>query len=64
MFVELRIGAQLPRQISRFGHLDFDDVGAKLRELVTAKRAGEHICQIQNAYAFEKLHIKLESKNC
>jgi hypothetical protein len=56
MFVELWIGAQLPRQISRFGDFDLDDVGAKLRELVTAKRAREHIGQIQNADAFEKFH--------
>ena len=49
--VELRVGAELAREVARPRDFDLDHVGAEVRELVAAERSGEHVGQVEDADA-------------
>jgi len=52
--IELGIGAELAREVARARHLDLDYLGAELRQLIAAERAGEHVGQIEHPRRREK----------
>src|SRR5262249_22985269 len=61
--IEFGIGAELARQVAAAGHLDFDHLGAQLRELIAAERAGQHVGQIQHPRPREKTrHLRPRSE--
>jgi hypothetical protein len=53
--IEFGISAELARQVAGARHLDFDDLGSELCQLIAAERPGEHVGQIQHSRACEKI---------
>ncbi len=46
--IECRICAELARKITRLRDFDLDDVGAEVRELMTAERSGENVGEVKH----------------
>jgi hypothetical protein len=52
--VELRVSAELAREIARFRRLDFDHLDADHGQLAAAERAGEDVGRAEHPHAFEQ----------
>ena len=53
--VELRVGAELARQVARSRGLDLDHLGPEHGQLIAAERAGEHVGEVEDPDTLEKL---------
>jgi hypothetical protein len=57
--IQFRVRAELSRQIAGPVRFDLDHVGAQVRELMAAERAGEHVRQVQHAHVAQRFHRSL-----